>query len=123
MTGTPILNRPQELYPLLHLVDSDNFSSESQFLKDFCHHYGGSHWGWQEGGTKRLLEKIGPRFLARDKQMVGDESPPPAIIEHIITEDEWREGYPQQYEAYQQVREYAQLILDPDNDSHYVDGL
>jgi SNF2 family DNA or RNA helicase len=116
MTGTPILNRPQELYPLLHLVDSENFASESQFLKDFCHHYGGSHWGWQEGGTKRLLEKIGPRFLARDKQMVGDESPPPALIEHIITEDEWREGYPQQYEAYQQVREYAQLILDPDNE-------
>lgn len=116
MTGTPILNRPQELYPLLHLVDRVNFASESQFLKDFCRHYGGSHWGWQQGGIKRLLEKIGPRFLARDKKMIGDDTPPPTIITHEISEEEWRENYPAQYEAYQQVREYAQLILDPDNE-------
>lgn len=88
MTGTPILNRPQELYPLLHLVDSANFKSESQFLKDFCRHYGGSHWGWQQGGIKRLLEKIGPRFLARDKKMIGDDTPPPTIITHEISEEE-----------------------------------
>lgn len=116
MTGTPILNRPQELYPLLHLVDPVNFATEKQFLKDFCYQVSGSHWTWSLGGEKRLIERIGPRFLARDKKMVGNKTPPPNIVHHEIEEADWKAQYPDQYEAYLQVKEYAQLVLDPVNE-------
>lgn len=114
MTGTPILNRPQEIFPLLHLIDCENFKLESEFLRDFCLKYG-DHWGWRSGGEKRLIEKIGPRFLARDPKSTGVIIPPSTTIVHTVTKEEFEQDYRKQFEAYEQCREYAQLILDPDN--------
>jgi SNF2 family DNA or RNA helicase len=114
MTGTPILNRPQELFPLLHMVDCENFKTESEYLRDFCFKFG-DHWGWRSGGEKRLIEKIGPRFLARDPKAAGVIIPPATTVMHTITRDEFEQDYRKQFEAYEQCREYAQIILDPDN--------
>jgi hypothetical protein len=36
MTGTPILNRPQELFPLLHLILPEIFVTERQYLNMYC---------------------------------------------------------------------------------------
>jgi SNF2 family DNA or RNA helicase len=36
LTGTPILNNPGDLYPLLHLWDKKRFSSYWNFVGDFC---------------------------------------------------------------------------------------
>lgn len=116
MTGTPIINRPQELFPQLKLIAPDIFPNENAFLRDFCYKdpYT-NHWTWQHGGEKRVVEKLKHRIIARDRQSAGVIIPPAQEILHIITKDEMREGYPQQYKAYEQVRNYAQVVLNPDS--------
>lgn len=115
MTGTPILNKPQEVYPLVHMVDSVNFPKSSAFMYDFCRQLSQSKWTWGYGGEKRLVEKIGKRFLQRSRKDAGVIIPPNTIVEHAIDYDDMKNKYPRQAEAYQQVRDYAQLMLNPDN--------
>lgn len=111
MSGTFILNRPQELYPMLRLVDIKNFSSEKDYLKDFCRKVGPSTWKWSYNGERDLMKKIGPRFLARTRAQVGDEMPPPEPMEHFIPMDELAKSHPKQHEAYKQIKEFMELAF------------
>lgn len=115
MTGTPILNKPQELFPQLRLINPENFRRESQFLQDFCYK-SGNRWYWVGDGEKNVVKKIGPRYLARDRKSAGVIIPPPTPITHLLTMDEMAESYPKQYKAYKQARDYAQIVLDPDRE-------
>lgn len=115
MTGTPILNKPQELFPHLHIIDPKLFPDEKSFLRDFAYKGTDQHWRWQYGAEQNLMEKIGPRYLARDRKMAGIIVPPNAEVEHIITMEDLKTFYPLQHEAYLQARDYAQIALDPDN--------
>lgn len=116
MTGTPILNAPQEIFPLLRLVDPENFKSLNVFLKDFCVQVSQNRWRWRYGAENELMKIIGPRFLGRDRNSVGVEIPEAQFIFHEISMAEFKEDYPKQYKAYLQTRDYAQLVLDPDNE-------
>ena len=53
LTGTPICNRPIEIWPLIHSLDPNHWRSLSQFASDFCdaHHNG---YGWDYGGACNL---------------------------------------------------------------------
>lgn len=113
MTGTPILNKPQEIYPLLRLIDPANFNSLNNFLRDFCIQGESRRWYWQHGAEKELMKIIGPRFLGRDRNSVGVEIPEAQYIFHEYGLDELS---PKQLKAYLQVRDYAQLVLDPDSE-------
>lgn len=115
MSGTSILNKPQELWPQLHIIDPESFPGKNDFLADFCkkNPYTG-RWGWKDGGEAALIKVIGPRFICRKRSDVGEELPDPTPKTYIITQDEFKDGYPKQFRAYQQVREYAQVLLDPD---------
>lgn len=116
MTGTPILNSPQEIFPLLRIVDPVNFYDQNVFLRDFCVKQSNQRWRWMYGAEKKLMDIIGPRFLSRDRNSVGVEVPDPIPVRHIITMAEMKEDYKKQYAAYRQVHDYAQLVLDPDNE-------
>lgn len=113
MTGTPILNRPQELYPQLRMIDPVNFQTENVFLRDFCVKGYDQHWTWQYGSEKKLIEKIGPRYIARDRMSAGIVIPPAKPIHHIIPFAMMESAYPDQAKAYRQARDYAQLVLNP----------
>lgn len=114
MSGSLILNRPQELFPNLFLIAPDLFPSESVFLRDYCLQIKASRWAWMPGGEKRLTARIGPRIVARDRKAAGVNIPPPKPMKHIITWAEMEENYPKQVKAYEQARDHAELILDPD---------
>lgn len=116
MTGTPILNSPQEIFPLLRMVDPENFYDINVFLRDFCVKMSNQRWRWMWGAEKKLMDIIGPRFLGRDRNSVGVEMPDPIPVRHTITMAEMKESYPKQHKAYIQTRDYAQLVLDPDNE-------
>lgn len=116
MTGTPILNAPQEIFPLLRLVDPENFNNLNAFLRDFCVQVSQNRWRWRYGAEKELMEIIGPRFLGRDRDSVGVDIPEAQFIYHEISMADLQEDYPKQYKAYLQTRDYAQLVLDPDNE-------
>lgn len=115
MTGSFILNKPQELFPHLHLIDPKLFPDEKTYLRDFCIQGADRKWRFRHGGSEALLKKIGPRYLARDRQSAGVIIPPNAVVEHVISTEEFAGKYPKQYAAYEQARKYAQIVLDPDN--------
>jgi SNF2 family DNA or RNA helicase len=115
ISGTGILNKPQDLWAQLHIVDPANFPNEYSFLQDFCRRNPHSNrWEWQYGGEARLVKLIGPRYISRNADDVGLEMPPKKIVEHLITQNDFKDEYPDQWKAYQQARDYAQILLDPD---------
>lgn len=74
LTGTPILNRPIELWNLLRLLDKDRWTNFMYFGKRYCnaHHNG---WGWDFTGANEetlpelqriLRETIMVRRLKKD---------------------------------------------------------
>lgn len=115
ISGTGIMNKPQDLWAQLHIVDPANFPSEYAYLHDFCRRNPYTNrWEWQSGGESRLVRLIGPRYISRTAEDVGLEMPPKRPVEHLITQEDFKRDYPDQFKAYQQARDYAQILLDPD---------
>lgn len=112
MTGTPILNKPQELFPQLRLIQPQTFSTLNDYLRDFCYMTENRHWTWKSGAESNIIKKIGHRYIARDRQSAGIIIPPPTPVLHLITKDEFQLSHPLQFKAYEQVRQFAQLVLD-----------
>lgn len=54
LTGTPLPNRPKEIFPLLHYLDPQTFKSSSKFKKRYC----GFSWdaGADDNGASNLAE-------------------------------------------------------------------
>lgn len=117
MTGTPILNRPQELFPNLHIIDPTMFPTENKFLLDFCYQGSDMKWKWKESGPGRLAKLIGPRYLARktvDLKEAGIKLPEAHPVEHLIDFAEMQENYSEQYKAYILARDYARMMIEGD---------
>lgn len=110
MTGTPILNKPQELFTMLHLVDPFRFSSEDQFLKDYCYSYAPGKWRFYEGGLEKLTNSMSEFFIQRTREDAGIHIPPPAVKLYELDPDPL--GYPKQYQAYKDLTEAAALVLE-----------
>lgn len=67
LTGTPILNRPIEMWPVVHKCDPKNFGSFFGFAKRYC---GGTNngYGWDFSGASNLDElqkKLRESFMVR----------------------------------------------------------
>ena len=55
LTGTPILNRPSELYPIVHALDSAAWPDFFGFARRYCAAYQG-RFGWDFSGASHLDE-------------------------------------------------------------------
>lgn len=79
LTGTPILNRPIELWPLLHAFDPVKWPNFFRFGKRYCAGYQGK-WGWDWTGSSNLEELQGilreTLMVRRLKKDVLKELPP-----------------------------------------------
>jgi SNF2 family DNA or RNA helicase len=114
MTGTPILNRPQELFSLLTFVAPNQFYRLSDYLRDYCiQDPDTKKWRFQYGGVESLSAKIGSRFLRRTKEQAGIILPPKTVMEHVIEID--AENYPNQSRVRDEMRKWGSIMLDPDN--------
>lgn len=113
MTGTPILNRPQELFSLLTLVNPERFYHLNSFLQNFCEQDDAGFWKFQPGGLDRVARQIKNNFMRRTKQQAGIVLPEKTIINHDLEVDE--ESYPLQAAARNQMRTYATIMLDEDD--------
>lgn len=120
MTGTPILNRPQELFTMLTLVEPERFSAsdsaEQRFLRDYCRQEyddnGTLRWTFKPGGVDSLLQKFGNRILRRDRKSAGIVLPPQEIQYHNLIINE--EDYPEQARVRLEMRTRAMIVLDPE---------
>jgi SNF2 family DNA or RNA helicase len=110
MTGTAILNKPQDLWTLLHLVDRELFPSEHAFLQDYCETdlYTG-RWKFRWGGEERLIKKLGARYIKRDKNSAGVQFKQQQRVEHRFEFD--KALYPAQWEVMQQIQKYGAIRM------------
>lgn len=111
MTGTAILNKPQELWTLLNLVDRRLFPSEKAFLEDYCW-FTGARWTFRSGGEEALLSKLGPRFIKRDKKSINLKGMPQTIVRHDIEFE--KALYPDQWRVIQQIMEFGAIKMAED---------
>lgn len=121
MTGTPLLNRPQEFFTLLHLMFPQQWYNEKDFLLTYCEEYypltidgeqqtTNPKWKFQEDGWDRLLKKIDKYYLRRTKEDAGIILPEKVIVYHDIELDV--ENYPLQAKARKDMKDFATLIID-----------
>lgn len=79
LTGTPLLNRPSELWHLLHCLDPNEWDNFFKYAKRYCDATKG-RFGWDFNGisnSKELYERlIGHWMIRRKKSDVLKELPP-----------------------------------------------
>jgi len=79
LTGTPIVNRPSELYPPLNVIAPDKFQRESDFLNAFMDHEGNAK------NVPRLHELLQDYMFRRKKEDVIQDLPPITRINHFCS--------------------------------------
>lgn len=94
LTGTPILNRPVELWPLAHFIAPHEFSNFFEYGKRYCNGYqkvinrqGDTAWDWSGASNlTELQQRVRSLFMVRRKKVdVLTELPPK--IRQIIPVD------------------------------------
>lgn len=114
MTGTPILNKPHELFPPLNFLDREGFPDEGSFLRDYCskeydYRTEKSVYTFGSGGSDRLLKKLGLKYTARTRESAGVKMPPQEIKHHWLELDS--EKYPRQAKFIEVLRDQARLAF------------
>lgn len=77
LSGTPLTNRPAELWTILNLLKPSKFKSFTEFARRYCEPVY-RPWGWQYKGATNLTElhkKLKPFMIRRLKSDVLDELP------------------------------------------------
>ena len=78
LSGTPLTNRPAELWPTLNIIRPDLFGSFWHYASDFCEPRF-IRGGWQYKGAENLKElhrQLQPVMIRRRKRDVLDDLPP-----------------------------------------------
>jgi SNF2 family DNA or RNA helicase len=114
MTGTPMLNKPAELFTLLNLIDREGFPSRKAFLDDYCtkeydHRTEKYYYTFGSGGSERLLKRLGMKYTARTRESAGVVMPPQEVKHHWLELDP--EKYPRQHRFIQILRDKARLAF------------
>lgn len=110
MTGTPILNKPTDLYSMLSLVDPERFNNKNDFNTTYCVQDYAGKWIFRAGGLDSLITKLSGKFIARDRKTAGVVLPKQEIIIHSIELDP--ELYPGQAKVIKDLSRQAMIILE-----------
>jgi len=111
LSGTPILNRPVELFTALHMIDPLAWNNWFLFTQRYCQgHYG--RWGYYDysgaSNISELRNKIEHYFLRRTKEEVLTELPPKRFVDIPM---ELENGYRSQYDfAVESFKEYLKSV-------------
>lgn len=109
MTGTPILNKPQDIFPLLHLVNPVVFNDKKDFLETYCLLDYNRKWKFQYGGAERLAKRLGGMYVARTRGQTGVEIPKQTVQVHDLKLSPYT--HPKQYEAYKTLSDRSAILL------------
>lgn len=117
LTGTPLLNAPDELYALFNLVRPDLFPRLDLFRKTFTYADHAGHRYFTQKGLDNLREMIRPAYIARTKSEV--HLPDGRTLEEAMPEREFHDvmvpieayEYPQQRTVIEQIRKFSQIQL------------
>ena len=89
MTGTPLLNNPDDIWSIMNFVKPDEYGSRNQFRNRYCRMEVGYHSGFENTGLKTDTRKefdsfFLPRFLRRTKREVLPQLPEKMAIDYRI---------------------------------------
>lgn len=107
LTGSPIQNRPQELFALLHILYPMAFPDEGAYIRDYCYQVSQNRWKFKPGGLDSLVSTMSKFFVARTPEDVGRKLPPPKAIRYDLD----METYPEQKNAYRMMADRALAAL------------
>lgn len=111
MTGTVILNKPQDLFAQLSLVDPANFNNERWFLSMYCEQDPYTQkWKFSSGGLPSLIKKLGSRYVARDRKSAGVVLPKQEVKVHEFELD--KDRYPKQAKVIEDLTKHAQIAIE-----------
>lgn len=110
MTGTPILNRPDEIFSMLHLIDPVAFDTVTNFQQDFCERDYKGKWGWGYAGKSKLVKKIRGSYIGRSRGDAGVVLPKQAVNYIDIEID--AVSYPKQYKIMKMLAAEARIELE-----------
>lgn len=94
LSGTPILNRPKDFWPILHIIRPHEYSSFQTYGWKYCEATL-RPWGWEFEGSSnlpQLAEEIKPFMIRRTIDILGHEMPDRNIQMELLDIDN-REEY------------------------------
>lgn len=110
-TGTPILNEPGDLFPLLHLCEPKLFKYKTTFYDTYCTlNPFNNKYDFADGALDNLKPLIKSRFLARGYKDAGVELPKNRV--HVIPVELDRKKYPKQAKVIDQITKFAMIQLE-----------
>ena len=111
LTGTPIVNSPDDLWALLHFEDPIEWPSKTKYLDRYCK-LSFNRWGGMEVdglnpyNREEFFSLIEPRLLRRPKSLVLPWLPPKVYERRDVA------MYPKQRKAYDEFRTGSVAALD-----------
>jgi SNF2 family DNA or RNA helicase len=104
LTGTPLVNSPDDLWSIMHFVCPEEWPTRSQFRERYCIVYANPHGGYENLGLKRDTEPelrrfLDPRMLRRTKAEVLHQLPPKTYDVRFLGMD------PKQAKVYRELAE------------------
>lgn len=97
LSGTPMTNRPVELWSVIKILRPDLFPSFEDYVWEFCKPKW-THWGWQYTGAsnkkklhrilkrelmfRRLKKNVMPELPPKERQMIAFKLKPSALSEY-----------------------------------------
>ena len=109
MTGTPILNRPHDMFALLSIIDPDTYNSLHRFLVNYAEQEYDGKWLFAPGGYERLAKRLEGRVLRRTLKDVGIFLDEPITTIHEV--EVTKENYPQQRRVMDELSQHASITL------------
>lgn len=111
MTGTPIMNRVDELWSPLHVLYPKQYSSFWNFVRKHASAYP-SRYGWVVDGKPthpaELRREIAPVFLRREKEEVFPDMP------RKVYQQVWLDLEGEQQRIYKEIEQNAMTQIDED---------
>jgi len=94
LSGTPILNRPADFWPILHIIRPEDYRVFRAYAHQYCDPQL-RHWGWTfDGATNldKLAEEIKSFVIRRKRDVIAHEMPDQSIDIELLEIDN-REEY------------------------------
>lgn len=134
LTGTPIINRPIELFPLINALDPKTWNSQWKFAHRYC---GATHngFGWDFSGASNLEElqqKLRSTIMIRHRKedILPDlppirrqviELPATASLKKLLREE--KSSWDKRQELLDDLRSAVELAKVSDNDEEYYGAM
>jgi SNF2 family DNA or RNA helicase len=109
MTGTPILNKPTDIFAMLRLIDPITYEKESDFIYNYCARDYNNKIVFRPGGMESLVKRLSNLYIGRDRKSAGVVLPKQEVIIHDLPFDKVK--YSDQYRVIKQLTKHATILL------------